>query len=1180
MSFRHPFCAARLAALGLIAPLALLAAPHQARAVPGYVLREVTASQTGDGVLYDNGTYVGIATTSPQSLLHVYGGEVQVGSSGASCATTNAGAIRYYTGTLYYCDNASTWEALNSSGQVDVGDYYTATQTATPTSGQGMFGGSSTLGGVLAGYGSTADVTLENKTNGAVLEIPTGSVNVNIVSGGLLIGGLNAISFPNDSTTGGSIAIGYLALQEQPLLTAETYGNTAIVMASASLGTQAISNVAIGYNALESDTTGSGNTVAGYSALVSNTTGNNNTVFGVYALAHSAAGSSNSAVGFESLFWNTGTANEALGDVAGFGVNGSSTFTGDVLLGYAAGYTLTSGSNNIIIDTNGSQSSGITTGSSNISIGQGLTALTATSSNQLDIGNLIFGTGLSSGGTISTGNVGIGTNAPLSKLSVAGNLALGAYGGGASTTAAPSNGLIVSGNVGIGTTSPTSLLHMLGPNPTLTMQNTVGNATSSINFWNSGALISTISHNMATGEFKMGAVGGSGHFMTFYTNGGTERMRIDSSGNVGIGTTSPGSLFTVGANNSFAVSSSQYGQAGLMIGPISGVSTFTGLSIVNNPGNTVGYLYGDNGGGFRIGQNTNDVIIGARNGGGAGQGAGVSATEFLGGNNLTVAPAFTTNIGGGKEAGYAGDSSGNLYLITDRLQRMTVLEGTGLVGIGTTAPNAAALLDVYSTTQGLMPPRMTNAQEIAIGTNGASGGLLVYNTTLNELDVYDSATGQWEAVGANAADAAGSTGQVQFNSGGDLAASANFFWDNTNNRLGIGTTSPQSSLSVNGGAAIGSYAGTNAAPSNGLIVSGNVGIGTTSPNAAALLDVYSTTKGLLPPRVTNAQEIAIGTNVSSGGLLVYNTSLNELDVYNSSTQQWEAVGANAADAAGSDTQIQFNQSGDLGADGNFNWDYTHHRLGIGTATMASSFEVNGNASIGYVDTAAPTNGLLVKGNVGIGTTNPTANSNVELSLYNQALNSSGTPLLNLYANYNSRGPNGYGGYLSFWSTNSTIELSRISSLVTSGNRVGLAFSVYNGSVGEAMRIDGNHVVGIGTTTMSSSNKLEVNGAASIGYVDTAAPSNGLIVSGNVGIGTANPQSMLHIQAGEVQVGSSGASCAAANAGAIRYSAGTLYFCDNTPTWEAIELDRQPGFGRLLHGDADRDSDCGTGDVWW
>ena len=53
--------------------------------------------------------------------------------------------------------------------------------------------------------------------------------------------------------------------------------------------------------------------------------------------------------------------------------------------------------------------------------------------------------------------------------------------------------------------------------------------------------------------------------------------------------------------------------------------------------------------------------------------------------------------------------------------------------------------------------------------------------------------------------------------------------------LGAGTVSPQSMLDVAGGAAIGSYAGTTAAPSNGMIVSGVVGIGTTTPRST--LDV-------------------------------------------------------------------------------------------------------------------------------------------------------------------------------------------------------------------------------------------------------------------------------------------------------------------------------------------------------
>lgn len=49
----------------------------------------------------------------------------------------------------------------------------------------------------------------------------------------------------------------------------------------------------------------------------------------------------------------------------------------------------------------------------------------------------------------------------------------------------------------------------------------------------------------------------------------------------------------------------------------------------------------------------------------------------------------------------------------------------------------------------------------------------------------------------------------------------------------------------------------------------NVGIGTTSPNASAQLDVSSTTKGFLAPRMTQAQRVAISNPAQ--GLLVYQT---------------------------------------------------------------------------------------------------------------------------------------------------------------------------------------------------------------------------------------------------------------------------------------------------------------------
>ena len=61
-------------------------------------------------------------------------------------------------------------------------------------------------------------------------------------------------------------------------------------------------------------------------------------------------------------------------------------------------------------------------------------------------------------------------------------------------------------------------------------------------------------------------------------------------------------------------------------------------------------------------------------------------------------------------------------------------------------------------------------------------------------------------------------------------------------------------------------------------------------------------------------------------------------------------------------------------------------------------------------------------------------------------------------------------------------------------------------------VQGN--VGIGTTAMSSSNLLEVNGAAAIGYTNTYGGSaGGLIVSGSVGIGTTAPVTSLQVATG-------------------------------------------------------------------
>jgi hypothetical protein len=69
---------------------------------------------------------------------------------------------------------------------------------------------------------------------------------------------------------------------------------------------------------------------------------------------------------------------------------------------------------------------------------------------------------------------------------------------------------------------------------------------------------------------------------------------------------------------------------------------------------------------------------------------------------------------------------------------------------------------------------------------------------------------------------------------------------------------------------------------------GEVGIGTSSPNASALLDLTSTTKGFLPPRMTTTQRDAISPVVS--GLVIFNTTINQLETYTGSRWNPLALG--------------------------------------------------------------------------------------------------------------------------------------------------------------------------------------------------------------------------------------------------------------------------------------------------
>lgn len=76
-----------------------------------------------------------------------------------------------------------------------------------------------------------------------------------------------------------------------------------------------------------------------------------------------------------------------------------------------------------------------------------------------------------------------------------------------------------------------------------------------------------------------------------------------------------------------------------------------------------------------------------------------------------------------------------------------------------------------------------------------------------------------------------------------------------------------------------------AAPSDGAIIKGTVGIGTTQPDTNAILDISSSTKGLLLPRLTHAQRMAISN--PTNGMILYDSDSSMIYLYHSNT--WNYV---------------------------------------------------------------------------------------------------------------------------------------------------------------------------------------------------------------------------------------------------------------------------------------------------
>jgi len=152
---------------------------------------------------------------------------------------------------------------------------------------------------------------------------------------------------------------------------------------------------------------------------------------------------------------------------------------------------------------------------------------------------------------------------------------------------------------------------------------------------------------------------------------------------------------------------------------------------------------------------------------------------------------------------------------------------TGKIGIGTTNPTS--MFSVGSSSQF----QVDSAGDIVKLKN------LTYSwpsshTTNGILANNGSGTLSWSTLATlGGATGTGSAGRVTYWSGtSTLTGENNFWWDSSNDRLGIGTSSPQASIDIAGATSEISNTSGNITiiPTSNLIVSqGNVGIGVTSP---------------------------------------------------------------------------------------------------------------------------------------------------------------------------------------------------------------------------------------------------------------------------------------------------------------------------------------------------------------
>lgn len=645
------------------------------------------------------------------------------------------------------------------------------------------------------------------------------------------------------------------------------------------------------------------------------------------------------------------------------------------------------------------------------------------------------------------------------------------------TTTPPSNGLIVEGNVGIGTAAPQVNLDVFGTQY-IRDNGTLASVLSGLKFVPSGGI-----NYIESAGAAMGA--GTGADLRFTNMNATSTwMTIQaSSGNVGIGTTNPGQLLTVGPNSSngqFTVNTT---------GAVASVGTtgqvfFTGHQVGS------GYSYGAPG----IFQAITDNLTGANNT--YFQGVTGSTTNFS--VRADGQGYFAGNVGIGTNNPVAQLDVRNGAVFKNSVSASTpvtpfasssaefLLSANSLVTIGESVQgNANPAITLYRTTSGnrigtgarLYLASSNFDFRIQQGTNGTAYGAETYTDrlTINSsgyVGIGNSNSAALFSVGSSSNFQVDATGAITTTGNGlSFTASSGDTVIKKTGASGIldissngGTSAVRFNYDYGGGTGgIQIYDGATTNNVQLLATSGNLAI---APSGGTGSNVAPTTNQQIDlGDATHQWRNIYGQNIYSNGVLLTNGG----------TGFWqELVGALSPVQPGDDLLI--------GGSATASADFAFTGLGLANHQTQASF--SGQLII------MPNNGY--GGNVGIGTTTPgypldvagnarligTGSTYLTIQESNSGSYETGINFVN-----NGSGTNYTGSITSSWWNNGMTFTSPRDLLQN-----GFHFKANSGT--EAMHID---VANSGITIGSS-----------YANTTTAAPSNGLIVQGNVGIGTTSP----------------------------------------------------------------------------